>query len=462
MTEQHTPTTLGINGATSMSVAPPLHIAFISEHASPLALRGGSDAGGQNVYVDEVACGLGRLGHRVDVLTRRDSEEVPEIVALAPGVRIVHLVAGPLQVLPKDDLWPFMPAFRDALCAFARRDGARYDLIHGNFWMSGWVATALRREFGIPVVQIFHATGKTKRRYQGAADTSPDERIAIEEAIVRDADRVIAQCPAERDELVDDYAANPARVAMIPSAVNTQLFHPTDRDDARRRLGLDPHAPIVVYVGRMLPRKDVRAVAILAQQTDLPVQLLLVGGETAEPDPLATPEIGEVRRLAVELGIADRVVCTGRRQPEELHRYYAAGDVAVTTPWYEPFGLTPLEGMACGVPVIGSAVGGIAYTIADGVTGFLVPPRDPTALAARLHLLLTDPALRERMGRAARDRVAREFTWNTVVERTSGLYADVLAEAGAGMPTTVSQGESGVTAVRGCVPSPTTRVGEWE
>lgn len=410
---------------------PPLRVAFLSEHASPLALRGGTDAGGQNVYVDEVARGLGGRGHRVDIFTRRDGAELPEIVALAPGVRVVHLAAGPPSPLPKDELWPLMPAFSDAFRAFARRDGARYDLSHGNFWMSGWVATELRRDLGIPVAQIFHATGKTKRRHQGQADTSPDGRIGIEEAIVRDADRLIAQCPAERDELIGDYAADPARVATIPSAVNTRLFHPTDRAEARRRLGLDPHAPIVVYVGRMLPRKDVRnvvrAVALLAKQTDLPVQLLLVGGETTEPDPVATPEIGEVRRLAAELGIADQVICTGRRQPGELHWYYGAGDVAVTTPWYEPFGLTPLEAMACGRPVVGSAVGGLTYTIADGVTGFLVPPRDPAALAARLHLLLADPALRERMGGAARDRIAREFTWDTVVERTAALYGELLA-----------------------------------
>ncbi|HEY8597396.1 MAG TPA: glycosyltransferase [Thermomicrobiales bacterium] len=427
------------------AATPSLHIAFLTEHASPLALRGGTDAGGQNVYVDEVARGLGRLGHRVDIFTRRDNANLPEIVDLAPGVRIVHLTAGPPDPLPKDDLWPLMPAFRDAFLAFARRDGARYDLIHGNFWMSGWVATEVRRDLGIPVVQIFHATGKTKRRHQGDADTSPEGRIAIEEAVVRDADRLIAQCPAEREELVDDYAADPARVATIPSAVNTQRFRPTDRDEARQRLGLDPHAPIVVYIGRILPRKDVRnvvrAVALLAHQVASPVQLLLVGGETIEPDPIATPEIGEVLRLAAELGIADRVICTGQRQPDELHWYYGAGDVAVTTPWYEPFGLTPLEGMACGRPVIGSAVGGITYTIADGLTGFLVPPRDPQALADRLRLLLAEPALRERMGRAARERVERGFTWDTVVERTAALYGELLAGAGVAGPRAVAERE---------------------
>src|SRR5205085_2222486 len=160
-----------------------------------------------------------------------------------------------------------VPAFRAALLHFMAHDGARYDLLHGNFWMSGWVAAGLRRHLAIPAVQIFHAMGKTKQRYQGAADTSPAERIDVELSVVRAVDRLIAQCPSERAELVDDYGADPRTVVVIPSAVNTETFRPLPRDDARRYLGLDPDELIVVYVGRMLPRKDVRnvvrAVALL-------------------------------------------------------------------------------------------------------------------------------------------------------------------------------------------------------
>lgn len=431
----------------------PRRIAFLSEHASPVALLGGEDAGGQNVYVDEVSRGLGRLGYAVDVFTRRGEAGsaaphlragtrresgragAPDVIDWAPGVRIVNLPAGPAEFLPKDALWPLMPAFRDACLRFLARDGVRYTAIHGNFWMSGWVATELRRALGVPAVQIFHAMGKTKQRHQGAADTSPSERIAVELAVVREADRIIAQCPSERAELVDDYGAPPGKVATIPSAVNADLFRPVARDEARRRIGLATDGPVVVYVGRMLPRKDVRnvvrGVAALLRRWPAerpgPVTLLLVGGETAEPDPAATPEIGALQRLASELGIADRVRFAGKRQPEVLRDYYSAGDVVVTTPWYEPFGLTPLEGMACGRPVIGSAVGGITFTIADGDTGFLVPPRDPAALADRLQQLLTDPSLRARMGRAARARVEREFTWATVAARTAALYEELSA-----------------------------------
>ncbi len=415
----------------------PTRIAFLSEHASPVALLGGVDAGGQNVYVDEVSRNLGKLGYVVDVFTRRDAEDAPEIIEWAPNVRIINLTAGPATFLLKDDMWQFMPAFRDAFLDFAERHELRYDLLHGNFWMSGWVASELQRRLNIPAVQIFHAMGKTKQTHQGSADTSPQGRIEVEQQIIRSVERIIAQCPSELAELVDDYGAHPEKVIVIPSAVNTKVFHPVPMAEARQIVGVAQDAFVVAYVGRMVPRKDVRnvvrAMGLLVQRwrqstTKLPpIHLLLVGGETVEPDPVATPEIGVLQQLVAELGITEYVSFVGKRQQDTLYNYYSAGNVDVTTPWYEPFGLTPLEGMACGRPVIGSAVGGITYTIADGETGFLVPPRDPQALANRLYQLLTEPELCTRMRVAARERVEREFTWETVARHTADLYETVLA-----------------------------------
>ncbi|HZS76116.1 MAG TPA: glycosyltransferase [Ktedonobacteraceae bacterium] len=413
----------------------PTRIAFLSEHASPVAVLGGADAGGQNVYVNEVSRNLAARGYLVDVFTRRDSIETPEVIEWGQGVRVINLKAGPLQSRPKDELWPFMGEFRDSLLNFMQRDEVHYDLIHGNFWMSGWVAIELRRKLGIPAVQIFHAMGKTKRRHQKKVDTSPGDRIKTELEVIREVDRLIAQCPAERSELVDDYGADPSKVVIIPSAVNTKVFKPVERDEARRRIGFATDDYVIVYVGRMLPRKDVRnivrSLALLLKKRDAggrTVRLLVVGGETFDANPEDTPEIGELQRLAAELGVSDHVHFMGKRQPEELRYYYSAGDVTVTTPWYEPFGLTPLEAMACGRPVIGSAVGGITYTVQDGVTGYLVPPRDPKALAERLQYLFTHNDERKQMGRKARQRVEREFTWSIVAMRTAALYDAVLAE----------------------------------
>ncbi len=418
-----------------MNVDRPLRIAMLSEHASPAAKLGSEDCGGQNVYVDQVSRCLGLLGHQVDVFTRREDPTTPMVLEWAPGVRVVHLEAGPARVLPKDEIWPYMDAFGEALRRFMARTGSRYDVLHGNFWMSGAVGADLSDALHIPMVQIFHAMGMTKKRHQGAADTSAPERIVVERSVVRRADRTIAQCPAERDELVFDYDADPSRIALIPSGVDTTLFTPVARDEARRQIGIEGDGPMVVYVGRMLPRKDarniVRAVADLAHR-DGPastVRLLLVGGEAPGPHLDNPTETGELQRLAHALGVLDRVHFVGQQQPAVLRCYYGAGDVVATTPWYEPFGLTPLEAMACGRPVVGSAVGGLTYTIDEGVSGFLVPPRDPSALADKLALLLENPALRARLGAQARARVETLFSWPVVGQRTAALYRKALTPA---------------------------------
>ncbi len=405
-------------------------IAMLSEHASPVALLGSEDAGGQNVYVDQVSRNVAALGFQVDVFTRRDSEELPDELDWAPGVRVVNLRAGAARFIKKDPMWLYMPRFRDRILEYARRSPGRYDLIHANFWMSGWVACQLKPLLNVPVVEIFHALGKVKRLHQGDADTSPEDRVVVEYGIIDDADRIIAQCPNEMHELVTLYDADPTKIEVIPSAVDVETFRPIPRDKARQELGLDPNEWIVVYVGRMLPRKGIdnllQAFAELAPRTSTSLRLLVVGGETIDGDPMQTPEIRRLADIASLHHIRDRVTFTGKRSQGELKSYYSAADVAVTTPWYEPFGLTPLEAMACGTPVIGSDVGGIKFTVVDGETGFLVPARDPAALAQRLERLLADRSLARRMGRAARVRVEKFFTWRKVGERTAELYEAML------------------------------------
>lgn len=414
------------------------HVAFISEHASPVALLGGADTGGQNVYIDEVCRQLGRRGYAIDIFTRRDNLTAPQVIEWAPGVRVINVTTGPPLYCAKDELWIYMPQFRDACLQFMECNAMHYDLIHSNFWMSGWVATELGQRLHIPVVHIFHALGITKRRFQRESDTSPEERIDIEMQIIRDVDRLISSCPHEQMELVRDYGAACEKIRMIPLAVNTTIFQPVQQAAARRRLGLSDDDFVIVYVGRILPRKDIRniirALALLLQRCEAAhdqrsIKLLVVGGESAEPDPVRTPEIGALQALSSSLGVSRHVQFLGNRQQDELRYYYSAADVSVTTPWYEPFGLTPLESMACACPVIGSAVGGITSTIIDGETGFLVPARTPEVLAARLLHFLHRPDLKERMGQVAVERVFREFTWPIVAARTDEMYTELLTNA---------------------------------
>ena len=404
-----------------------LRIAFISEHASPLAAVGGVDAGGQNIYVAHLARCLARAGHQVDVLTRRDAPDLLPVVDMCPGVRVLHIPAGPPEFVPKERLLGHMPAFTNA-CEKLLRSGLAYDLVHANFFMSGVVAQRLRKSYGLPFVMTFHALGLVRREHQGNHDGFPDTRVAIERMLMREADGVIAECPQDLNDMLRLYGAVPGKITVLPCGFDPDEFRPMDRGSARDRLGLSRNDFIVLQLGRMVPRKGidnvVSAIALLPRS--LPARLLVVGGETEQPDEIRTPEIGRLQQLALQLGVADRVHFVGHRQHAQLASYYAAADVFVTTPWYEPFGITPLEAMACGIPVIGSAVGGIQHTVVDGETGYLVPARDAQALARRLRQLHRDPALGRALGLAGLRRARQHYTWENVAGQLVPLYHSVL------------------------------------
>lgn len=403
-----------------------LRIALISEHASPLASLGSVDAGGQNIYVSQVARGLARLGHRVDVFTRGDDPWLRQVVQVRPGLRVCHVRAGPPTFVPKEKMLRYMPAFMRGVQRMLEA-GLHYDVVHANFFMSGLAGLRLKQRFGIPLVMTFHALGLVRREHQGAADGFPAARTDIERSVVRRADRVIAECPQDEADLMRLYGADPARISTVPCGVDIGDFHPEPRALCRARIGAAPGEFIVLQLGRLVPRKGIDNVirAIGRLDRHIPARLLVVGGDAATPDEMRTPELARLRAVARECGVGDRVSFVGHRQGADLRTYYGAADVFVTTPWYEPFGITPLEAMACGVPVVGSAVGGIRHSVTDGVTGYLVPPKDPAALAERLAFLWSNPALAAALGRAGIRRVRAQFTWELVAARLVEVYRAV-------------------------------------
>jgi D-inositol-3-phosphate glycosyltransferase len=404
-------------------------IALISEHASPVATLGGADGGGQNVYVGELAKALAVLGYDVDVLTRRDNELVPETAEWMNGVRIIHIDAGPPSHVAKEDLLVCMGEFTQRAAARAMEN--RYDLVHANFFMSGLVAAELKKLLDIPYVVTFHALGRVRRRHQGASDRFPDERFCIEERVVAEADRVIAECPQEEEDLIRFYNADPARVTMVPAGFDPKEFWPIGKALARVALGLPPGDRILLQLGRMVPRKGVdtvvRALGRLIRDHGVGARLLIVGGESESPDPEETPEIGRLQAIAREEGVADRVTFVGRRNRDALRWFFSAADIFLSTPWYEPFGITLIEAMACGTPVIGSNVGGIKFSVRDAETGYLVPARDPGALAERIAHLYAHPKLLETFSEQAKARANDLFTWARSARAIAGVYEDVLA-----------------------------------
>jgi len=389
-----------------------MRIAMISEHANPLAALGEVDAGGQNVHVAELSAAMVRAGHEVTVYTRRDDERHPEVVDTPRGYRVVHVPAGPARHLPKDELLPHMRRFTRFLQRRWRDDPP--DVVHSHFWMSGLAAVFAGRTARVPVVHTYHALGTVKRRHQGEADTSPADRIAYERLVGRSSTRIVATCADEVAELARMGVTGP-QVTVVPCGVDCGQFRP---DGERLPTGL-PYR--VVAVGRLVPRKGfAELVAALAHCPD--TELVIAGG----PDHtrLANdPEARRLRMLAERSGVADRVRLTGQVSRDRMPGLLRSADVVACVPWYEPFGIVPLEAMACGVPVLATAVGGLTDTVAEGVTGDLVPPRNADVLAVKLRELLADPVKRKSYGAAGRARVESRYAWDRIAEDTVRVYA---------------------------------------
>jgi D-inositol-3-phosphate glycosyltransferase len=392
-----------------------MHIALISEHASPLAALGGIDAGGQNTHVAELATELVRGGHEVTVYTRRDHPGLPERVATGSGVAVVHVPAGPAEQLPKDDLLPYMGEFGAWLARRWSAGPERPDVVHAHFWMSGLAALTAARRTDLPVTLTYHALGSVKRRHQGTRDTSPPLRVGYERMLGIQVDRVIAQCRDEVEELCA-LGVPRARITVIASGVDSGLFSPDGPV-------VECRPPRVLTAGRLVPRKGFQDV-IRAMRWVPGAECVIVGGPPGRPvaeDPFGR-RLVEVARQA---GVADRIRLVGAVPRDEMPHWYRSADLMVTVPWYEPFGLTPLEAMATGVPVVASAVGGLLDTVVDGVTGELVPPRDPAHLGHTVRRLLADRDRLFGMALAATDRARHRYSWTRTAEQLTVVYRSV-------------------------------------
>ncbi|RSM88598.1 glycosyltransferase family 1 protein [Kibdelosporangium aridum] len=398
-----------------------MRIAMVSEHASPLAALGEVDAGGQNLHVAELSAALCRNGHEVTVFTRRDAPNLPAEVVTPQGYRVVHLDAGPARSVAKDDLLPHMGKFATDLRRHLRMSST--DVVHTHFWMSGLASLLATRDLDLPVVQTFHALGTVKRRYQGKADTSPPERIAIERMIGQQAAKVVATCTDERYELIR-MGVPRSQIDVVPCGVDLDEFTPTGRTAKRR------HKRRIVTVGRLVPRKGFETV--IAALALLPQTELVIAGGPAKNKLAEYPEAQALQAKAQQLGVGDRVQLAGQVARQKMPQLLRSADAVVCVPWYEPFGIVPLEAMACGVPVVAAAVGGLTDTIVDGVTGVHVPARNPIALANALMPLLEDNVLNETYGMAGRDRVVARYSWDRIAWDTVRAY-----ESSVGLPRSV-------------------------
>ncbi len=414
-----------------------MRIAMLSYHTCPLATLGGKDTGGMNVYVREITRQLGAMGIHVDVFTRSQNEHVPHVLHdLGYGNRIVHIRAGSEFPLPKKELIAYLPQFVEGIRDFADSKGISYDLLHSHYWMSGMAAIELKKDWGIPIVNMFHTLGVMKNRVaQSAEEIEGEYRIDGEREVIKAVDKIIAATPAEYAQLLWLYQADVDKIIVIPPGVDLCKFYPIPSDEAKEYIGVPLCGRMLLFVGRIEPLKGldvlIEAISIMRQNEVLkenPFCLAIIGGEDEESAEYEDIEISRIKVLSEKYGLRDLVTFLGKKNQDSLPYYYSAAEAVVVPSQYESFGMVALEAMACGTPVVASHVGGLAYLVQDGVTGFTVPVDEPIELANRLTSLIQDPSLRDRMGKQA-VQVAQDYAWDKIASKLLVVYEELLSNS---------------------------------
>lgn len=407
---------------------------MLSYHTCPLATLGGKDTGGMNVYVRELARKLGQQGIHVDVYTRSQDEHVPHVLHdLGYGNRVVHIPAGPEIPLAKLELSSHIPAFVDGIRSFVDQKNLAYDLIHSHYWMSGIAAIELKKNWNLPIVHMFHTLGLMKQRIaRSDEEAEGDYRIQGEHRVIEEVEQIIAATQAELAQLLWLYNSDTSKITIIPPGVDTSHFYPIPEDEAKEFIGIPPCERMLLFVGRIEPLKGIdtllQALAFM-RKVNQNVCLTVIGGNTNNDPEEVNNEMTRLQELREQIGLRDMVAFIGKRGQDTLPYYYSAADAVVVPSFYESFGMVALEAMACGTPVVASQVGGLAFLVQDGETGFTVPVDDPTALAEKLLLLIRNAGLRQEMGRNA-IHFAQNYDWTKIALRITGLYQSVLGSSG--------------------------------
>jgi D-inositol-3-phosphate glycosyltransferase len=409
-------------------------IAMLSVHTCPLATLGGKETGGMNVYVRDLSRELSRRGIEVDVYTRSQNPAIPRITRLADRSRVIHVKVGPEQPYNKNKIYDHLDEFVAGVKAQAAADGIGYDLIYSHYWLSGLAAAVLRQSWNIPFIQMFHTLAEMKNRVaQTPAEREPEQRRNCEGEVMALADRLIAATLQEQQDMAQAYGANPAKMAIVPPGVDLSRFKPMPQAEAQAYLGLPSDHRMILFVGRIQPLKGIdtliRALALLKKQSPELTEnvcVCIIGGDPNPDSKLEQAELRRLKTLEAELEIGDLVTMLGAKEQDTLVYYYAAAEMVVMPSLYESFGMVALEAMACGTPVIATDVGGLSFNIEDGYNGYLVPGRNPQAMADKIALLLKYRVLRDQLAEQAGAWVSR-YSWTNIADELLEVFEQTLA-----------------------------------
>ncbi|MBN1219796.1 MAG: glycosyltransferase [Anaerolineae bacterium] len=411
-------------------------IAMLSVHTCPLATLGGKETGGMNVYVRDLSREFSHRGIYVDVYTRSQNPAIPRVTTkLAERGRVIHIKAGPEQPYNKNKVYDHLDEFVRGVKTRVEIDQIAYDLIYSHYWLSGIAAASLRQSWDIPIVQMFHTLAEMKNRVaQTPAEREPEQRLNCEGEIMKFVNRLIAATPLEKNQMTWLYGADPDIISIVPPGVDLERFRPLAKYEARSYIGMPPDHNLILFVGRIQPLKGIdilmKALALVKQREPEIIKTVCVSIIGGDPHPDAEIEKVEFERLEslrAELGLGDMVTFLGAKDQDTLVYYYSAAEMVVMPSHYESFGMVALEAMACGTPIIASDVGGLSFSIEDGFNGYLVPGRDPEALASKIVMLLKYPVLREQFSEQARAWVTR-YSWVDIADELLDVFGETLAE----------------------------------
>lgn len=406
---------------------------MLSVHTCPMATLGGKKTGGMNVYVRDLSWELVRRGIAVDIFTHRQSQcEAAGDHGFGGCGRVIHVPIGPEPPTTTIGFIERIGQFSQGVLDYAAKENLEYDLIHSHYWLSGLVARALKPAWNnAPVVQMFHTLGLMKNRVaRSDSDREPQVRIDKELEIMDSADMIVAATPAELAQLQWLYGANPAKIVTIPPGVDVDRFHPIELEEARRRVNVPLTDRMILFVGRIEPLKGIdtllRAIAILRAgcPDDAPCLYLAIIGGNPDDQSQENAEMERLKQMRIDLGIEDVVTFLGSKDQQMLPYYYSAAEAVVVPSYYESFGMVALEAMACGTPVIASEVGGLAFLVRDGETGYHVEDQNASALAGKLSLILDDPEMAKKLGRQA-VAYAQGFAWPIIADQLLAAFENL-------------------------------------
>lgn len=377
-------------------------VALISVHECPLAASEGKERGGINVYTFELGKALGAAGWQVDMYTRMQDTINPVIVQVTDRVRVIHLPAGPTATIPKQAVYNHLDEFADNLTSFIQHESLSYTAVHAHYYYSGLVVQTLKQDIwkNVPVFQTFHTLGLLKLLTQ-TADPMDDlsNRIAAEKSLITPDTHIIATSQHEVSYLKALYGASKDQITVIPPGVDTSLFRPMDKTEAKRRIGADDNHRIVLSVGRIDPVKgfDVLMYAfklLFERQNELmrTTCLWIVGGDVNETRAAWNTEQKKLDALRHTLGLETAVQFVPAKAQEQLPSYYNAADMLVLPSHYESFGMVALEAIACGIPVVATDVTGISPIVKSFPRGHLISANNPILLSEKIEQILTHPS----------------------------------------------------------------------